>query len=78
MRSGLSLRDLAAFRRAHCEKEPAKPLVEKSVFQTHGVDETGATFADKLTKRLHRQQLLSFFSLPPCFIAMEACGTAHH
>ena len=48
----------------------------KSVFQAHGVDETGATM---LTKRLHRKQMLPFFSkLPPCLIGMEACGTAHH
>ena len=44
----------------------------KSVFQAHGVDETGATV---LTKRLHRKQMLPFFSkLPPCLIGMEACG----
>ena len=42
----------------------------KSVFQAHGVDETGATL---LTKRLHRKQMLPFFSkLPPCLIGMEA------
>ena len=40
----------------------------KSVFQAHGVDETGATL---LTKRLHRKQMLPFFSkLPPCLIGM--------
>ncbi|MEY9098558.1 transposase [Sinorhizobium fredii] len=48
----------------------------KSVFQAHGVDETGASV---LVKRLHRKQMLPFFSkLPPCLIGMEACGTAHH
>ena len=48
----------------------------KSVFQAHGVDETGAT---ALTKRLHRKQMAPFFSkLPRCLIAMEACGTAHY
>jgi transposase len=48
----------------------------KSVFQVHGVDETGAT---ALTKRLHRKQMAPFFSkLPRCLIAMEACGTAHY
>ena len=48
----------------------------KSVFQVHGVDEAGATV---LTKRLHRKQMLPFFSkLPPCLIGMEACGTAHY
>lgn len=48
----------------------------KSVFRVHGVDETGATAP---TKRLHRKQMPPFFSkLPPCPIAMEACGTARH
>src|SRR5690606_10634245 len=48
----------------------------KSVFQAHGVDESGATV---LVKKLHRKQMLPFFSkLPPCLIAMEACGTAHY
>ena len=47
----------------------------KSVFQAHGVDESGATV---LVKRLHRKQMLPFFSkLPPCLIGVEACGTAH-
>jgi transposase len=48
----------------------------KSVFQAHGVDETGATI---LLKRLHRKQMLPFFSkLPPCLIGVEACGAAHY
>lgn len=48
----------------------------KSVFQAHGVDENGAAV---LAKRLHRKQMLPFFSkLPPCLIGVEACGTAHH
>jgi len=48
----------------------------KSVFQAHGIDETGAT---ALAKRLHRKQMLPFFSkLPPCLIGVEACGTAHY
>lgn len=48
----------------------------KSVFQAHGADETGATV---LTKRLHRKQMLPFFSkLSPCLIGVEACATAHH
>lgn len=48
----------------------------KSVLQAHGVDENGATV---LVKRLHRKQMLPFFSkLPPCLIGVEACGTAHH
>jgi transposase len=48
----------------------------KSVFQVHGVDETGAT---ALTKRLHRKQIAPFFSkLPRRLIAMAAFGTAHY
>lgn len=48
----------------------------KSVFQAHGVDENGSTV---LVKRLHRKQMLPFFSkLPPCLIGVEACGTAHY
>lgn len=48
----------------------------ESVFQAHGIDEKCATV---LTKRLHRKQMRPFFSkLPPCLIAMEACGTAHY
>src|SRR3546814_14395137 len=48
----------------------------KSVFQAHGVDENGATV---LVKKLHRKQMLPFFSkLSPCLIGLEACGTAHY
>lgn len=48
----------------------------KSVFQVHGVDEDGRAV---LVKKLHRKQMLPFFSkLPPCLIGVEACATAHH
>lgn len=48
----------------------------KSVFQAHGIDETGRT---ALEKRLHRKQMIPFFSkLSPCLIGVEACGTAHY
>lgn len=48
----------------------------KSVFQAHGIDESGVTV---LVKKLHRKQMLPFFSkLPPCLIGVEACGTAHY
>src|SRR3546814_21049310 len=48
----------------------------KSVFQAHGVDENGATV---LVKKLHRKQMLPFFSkLSPCLHGIEACGTAHY
>lgn len=48
----------------------------KSVFQAHGVDTNGKTM---LVKRLHRKQMIPFFSkLSPCLIGVEACATAHH
>ena len=48
----------------------------KSVFQAHGVDENGDAV---VVKRLHRKQMLPFFSkLSPCLIGVEACGTAHY
>ena len=47
----------------------------KSVFQAHGVDETGETV---LVKRLHCKQMLPFFTkLAPNLIGVEACATAH-
>jgi len=48
----------------------------KNVFQAHGVDANGTKV---LAKKLHRKQMLPFFSkLPPCLIGVEACGTAHY
>ena len=48
----------------------------KNVFQIHGVDERGKAV---LRKQLRRAQLAEFFAnLPPCFIGMEACASAHH
>ncbi len=48
----------------------------KQVFQVQGVDATGAAV---LCKRLTRSKVLSFFAkLPPCLVAMEACGSAHY
>ena len=47
----------------------------KNVFQAHGADATGSAV---LRKKLRRDQVLAFFSqLPPCVVAMEACGGAH-
>ena len=47
----------------------------KHVFQLHGVDQHGKTV---LTRKLKRDQMLSFFAnLPSCLIGMEACGSAH-
>jgi transposase len=48
----------------------------KSVFQVHGIDETGAVV---LRKRLRRAQVLTFFAgLGPCLVGVEACATAHY
>jgi transposase len=47
----------------------------KSVFQLHGADARGKAV---LAKRLRRGAVLGFLAaLPPCVVAMEACGTAH-
>ncbi len=47
----------------------------KNVFQVHGADGSGHAV---LRKKLRRDQTLSFFSqMPPCLVAMEACGGAH-
>ena len=47
----------------------------KTVFQVHGADGSGHAI---IRKKLRRDQVLSFFSqVPPCVVAMEACGGAH-
>lgn len=47
----------------------------KNVFQAHGADASGRVV---LRKKLRRDQVLDFFGrLPPCVVAMEACGGAH-
>src|ERR1700747_3404591 len=48
----------------------------KSVFQVHGVDESGEVV---LRRQLRRGAVEKFFAqLPPCTVGMEACGSAHH
>ena len=48
----------------------------KQVFQLHGVDERGKGV---LRRKLKRSEMTEFFQqLPPCMVAMEACGSAHH
>jgi transposase len=48
----------------------------KRVFQLHGCDSQGRTL---LQRRVHRQQLPALLAkLPPCTVAMEACGGAHY
>ena len=46
----------------------------KNVFQVHGADARGGVV---FRKKLRRSAVLEFFSkLPPCLVAMEACGGA--
>ena len=48
----------------------------KSVFQIHGVDETGKT---EIRRKLARNDLISFFKKHElCTVVLEACGAAHH
>jgi transposase len=48
----------------------------KNVFELHGVDARGACV---LRRRVRRAQLLAVLNqIPPCTVAMEACGGAHH
>ena len=48
----------------------------KNVFELHGVDARGEC---QLRRKLRRGQLLAFMAqLPPCLVAMEACGGAHY
>ncbi len=48
----------------------------KTVCSLAGVDGTGAVV---LRRRIQRFRLLEFLAqLPPCVVAMEACGGAHH
>ena len=48
----------------------------KSVFQVHGVNETGKM---EIKRKLRRSELIPFFEKQEaCTIVMEACGAAHH
>jgi error-prone DNA polymerase len=48
----------------------------KSVFQLHGLDETGKA---KLKSKLQRSQMVPFFEqLERCTIYLEACGAGHY
>ena len=47
----------------------------KNVFQVHGADTSGHAV---IRKKLRRDQVLAYFNqVPPCVVAMEACGGAH-
>jgi transposase len=48
----------------------------KSVFQIHGVNETGKT---EIKRKLSRNDLVPFFEKQElCTVVLEACGAAHH
>ena len=50
--------------------------IAKSVFQVHGVDESGVVI---VRRQVRRAQLVTFFAkLPACLVGIEACATAHH
>ena len=50
--------------------------IAKNVFQVHGEDAEGKVV---VRKRLGRKRMIEFFSkLPPCLVALEACGTSHY
>lgn len=50
--------------------------LSKSVFQLHGINNTGKTV---VTKKLTRAKLMDFMlHLPPCLIGMEACASSHY
>ena len=50
--------------------------IAKNVFQVHGEDAEGKVVVQK---RLGRKRMIEFFSkLPPCLVALEACGTSHY
>jgi transposase len=48
----------------------------KKTFHLFGVDEVGLA---AVKKKLRRKQMLAYFAnLPPCLVAMEACGGSHY
>jgi hypothetical protein len=48
----------------------------KSVFQVHGVNQTGKV---EIKRKLRRSELIAFFEKQEsCTVVMEACGAAHH
>jgi transposase len=50
--------------------------IAKSVFQVHGIDDSGAIL---IRKRISRAKVLEFFTeLPPCLVGIEACPSAHY
>src|SRR6187401_2652572 len=50
--------------------------IAKSVFQVHGVDDSGQVV---IRRQLKRRHVLAFFQkLPPCLVGIEACASSHH
>jgi transposase len=50
--------------------------VGKKMFHVFGVDDAGSA---AVKKKLRRKQVLAYFAdLPPCLVAMEACGGSHY
>jgi transposase len=50
--------------------------IAKNVFQVHGEDAEGRVI---LQRPLGRNGMVSFFEkLPPCVVALEACGRSHY
>ena len=50
--------------------------IAKHVFQVHGAGAAGHVL---FRKRITRPRLIAFLATqPPCIVAMEACGGAHH
>jgi transposase len=50
--------------------------IAKNAFQVHGEDAAGKIMVER---RLGRKRMIEFFSkLPPCVVALEACGTSHY
>ena len=50
--------------------------IAKRVFQAHGTDAAGNVM---FRKKLARGKVLTFLAAqPPCVVALEACGGAHH
>jgi transposase len=65
------------------EEEPSAMTISvigldtaKTVFQVHGVDESGRV---ALKRQLRRGELIPFFEQQPrCTVILEACGAGHH
>lgn len=50
--------------------------IAKNVFHAHGTDASGRAL---FSRKISRTKLLEFFTKqPPCLVALEACGSAHH